>query len=209
MNTATYPSIHPHIKPFDAGQFKVVSFELSEKEVEEAKMRAIFSRSSGEVSSLVAGRYMKLVDTKRQQIVMSDTPMELETNAEFVENAKGSVFVGGLGLGIVLMAIQKKPEVTRILVVEREQELVDRIVSMLPLDSKVEVVQGDIFTYETTERFNTQYFDIWNTICGDNWEEMKTLNARYRKNRHPKAWVRSWRQEDCRSIVYEENKYSW
>mgnify|MGYP000786328328 FL=1 len=42
---------------------------------------------------------------------MSDTPMEKETNRDFVHNAHGNVLIGGLGIGLIILAIQNKEDV--------------------------------------------------------------------------------------------------
>lgn len=192
--------------PFETDRFRLEHFSLTKKEVDKARLMAAFRGGSAyaEVYTLKPGKYAKLVDKKFHEIVMSDTPMELETNAEFISAARGSVMIGGLGLGLVLLAIQKKPEVTRILVVEKEQELIERISRQLPLNSKVEVVQGDILSFETKEKFDTLYFDIWNNICGDNWNDMKKLHARYRKNKAPGAWMDSWRSKHCKRLLRQD-----
>jgi hypothetical protein len=201
-----YIDIQEHVQPFESPSFKVEHIHIDQKMVEEVKFRSALRGQVKEVRTLKAGRYIKLTDKRKKEIVMSDTPMELETNNEVLENARGSVLIGGLGLGIILLAIQKKKEVKRIVVVEKEMELIIRIASQLPLNNKVEIVHGDILTWETDEKFDTQYFDIWNHISGDNWAEMKALNARYRKNRNKGAWVRSWRQDDCQRLERETRR---
>lgn len=209
MQATLYPSIKKHVQPFETERFKLEKFELSDEKVKQIKMSAAFGGGERyrEVYNLEAGMYVKLVDKKQHQIVMSDTPMELDTNREFVVNAKGTVLIGGLGIGVVLLAIQKKKEVKRVLVIEKEKELIDRIVPMLPLNKKVRVVHGDIFEFETKEKFDTLYFDIWNNICGDNWQDMKKLHARFRKNKNPEAWMGSWRKSDCQRLNRQDTSY--
>ena len=201
-----YKNIKSHIPPFVGDRFRIEHFVLSKKAVEQAKFSALIRGTSGEVHSLEAGTYVKLVDTEKKQIVMSDTPMELETNRTFVQEARGTVLVGGLGLGIVLLAIQSKKEVKRIVVVERERELIEYVGKLLPLNKKVEILHGDINTYETVRKFDTIYFDIWNTICGDNWDEMKKLHRRFRKNLNTDGWLGSWRDDDCKRLKAAERR---
>lgn len=54
---------------------------------------------------------------------MSTTPHEVMTQWPGVQMAKGRVVVGGLGLGWFLNAVCEKPEVTEVIVVEREYHL--------------------------------------------------------------------------------------
>ena len=59
---------------------------------------------------------------------MSDTNMEKRTNLEFVRNAYGNVVVGGLGIGLILMAIQDKEDVRTITVLEKSKEIIQMVV---------------------------------------------------------------------------------
>lgn len=65
----------------------------------------------------------------------------------------------------------------------------------------VTIVQGDIFTYETTAKFDTIYFDIWDNICGDNWDGMKRLHRKFRSKLRKGGWMSSWRKEDCQHLA--------
>jgi hypothetical protein len=56
---------------------------------------------------------------------MSLTPMEMMTQRSGVKMAKGTVVIGGLGLGWLLRKVCEKPEVERVAVVEKCQELLD------------------------------------------------------------------------------------
>jgi len=49
------------------------------------------------------GKYIRL--RHGIEVVMSDTDMEKRTNARFVANAHGNVLIGGLGIGMILLAI--------------------------------------------------------------------------------------------------------
>lgn len=187
-----------HLNDSECGRFKIRRFNMTEKDVEHAKMMAMFGGYYGDVYSLKPGEYIKLIDADRDEIVMSDTPMEVETNSSFVENAHGRVLVGGLGLGIILLEIQDKKEVSEIVVVEKYQEIIDLVAKNLPLNDKVKIVQSDIFDFAVEKGFDTIYFDIWNTICEDNWEDMKKLRRKWCRAITKGGWIQSWRQEDCR-----------
>lgn len=207
MNTVKYADVKKYLPPIDGQRFKIEHFELSKERVEREKMQAMFSGSYGEVYSLKPGKYIKLIDKEYHDIVMSDTPMELDTNREFVENAKGRILIGGLGLGLILLTVMKKPEVKEIVVVEKYQEVIDLVGKNLPLNKKVKLLLGDIMEYPIEKGFDTIYFDIWNNICADNWDDMKVLRRKWCRSLNEGGWIGSWRQDHCQRLSKEDRQY--
>lgn len=153
--------------------------------------------------SIPHGRYIRL--THGSDVVMSDTLMEKRTNLNFVVNAHGKVLVAGLGIGMILLAIQDKPEVQKIVVVEKYQEVIDLVADQLPLNDKVEIVVGDINEYVPIEKFNTIYFDIWNWIHSDVYDdEMKPLISKFRKYlvskaEDPNRFIDCWAKNEAKN----------
>ena len=157
---------------------KTGDFELSHFEIEENNLYAMFH-------GIPCGKFVRLLHNG--SVVMSDTDMEKRTNANFVRNAHGNVLIGGLGIGLILLAIQDKPEVEKIVVVEKHREVIDLVKDQLPLNGKVEVVNADVWEYTPEEKFNTIYMDIWNYINTDVYRDsMKPLIVRYKKFLVPK-----------------------
>ena len=64
------------------------------------------------------GNYVRL--RHNGQIVMSNTGMELRTNMDFCLKANGDVLIGGLGIGLIILAIQDNPEVRSITILEKK-----------------------------------------------------------------------------------------
>lgn len=194
----------------DEGQFKTEYIVMDEDFIKLEKMRAAANpRMYYEVLDLAPGTYVKLIDTKTNSLLMSDTPMELRTNSEFINKAHGQILIGGLGLGIVLLAIQDKPEVRGITVVEKHQKLVDFILARIPYNEKVVVYTRDIFEFiphDEDVKYDTIYFDIWNDLSASNYPETKTLHKRFRKylNRkeNPNVWMDSWRRETFKDLYF-------
>ena len=146
---------------------KTGDFELSHFEIGENNLYAMFH-------GIPCGKFVRLLHNG--SVVMSDTDMEKRTNANFVRNAHGNVLIGGLGIGLILLAIQDKPEVEKIVVVEKHKEVIDLVKDQLPLNEKVEVANADVWEYTPTEKFNTIYMDIWNLINTDVYQKsMKNL----------------------------------
>lgn len=184
------------------GNWRVDHFTMTKAEVDFAKMRGSFHPGGyAEVYDLEPGNYCRLV-WANMDTIMSDTPMELRTQASPVRSATGDCLIGGLGLGIFILQLQDKPEVKSILVVEKEQDVIDLVQPHLPLTSKVTIIKGDIFDkaiIDRTRRFDFIYFDIWANICGDNAYEVGRLKRRWRsalRKENPSAWIGAWREED-------------
>ena len=147
---------------------------------------------SGRIFRVEDGEYVRLHIDK--DLVMSDTHMERLTNMEFVNNAKGRVMIAGLGIGLIINAIIDDPLVTEILVVEKNQDVID-IVSPKFKNEKLKIVCADIFEYKIgkSEKFDTIYFDIWTDIMVENIEEIKTLHRKFRINKKSKeSFMGSW-----------------
>lgn len=154
------------------------------------------------------GEYIRLLD-KRERFdgcIMSDTPMEHRTNYGILNRANGDVLIGGLGIGMILLQLMNKEEVKSITIIEKYQDIIDIVGSQLPLNDKVKIVQGDIFenTFPRGTKFDTIYFDIWNYINSDVYEEMKELKKSYRrclrsKKENPNSWIGCWAEREAKN----------
>lgn len=164
--------------------------EIKHFTVSPCDFRAIY------IDHMIAGKeYVKLIVD--DDIMMSDAPMECASNEWVVNNAHGDVLIAGLGLGLILLPIMEREDVTSVTVVESNQNVIDIVAPQLPINSKVEVLHADIFTYSPSRMFDCIYFDIWPVICKDYAEQMKWLLNKY--NAYLKdnslAWTKCW-QED-------------
>jgi len=142
-----------------------------------------------------------LRDNDKREIVMSDSWMEQETNIELVQEATGHVLIGGLGIGMILLALQERPEVLSITVVEISQELHDFIVPNLDLNDKVRIVISDIHDFEPDRLFDFAYCDIWNDTSGDNLDEMEELTDKFEDIDE----VRHWRYDKTVELSNEDD----
>lgn len=77
-------------------------WKLQKFEIKNDNIRAMFD-------GITPGKYIRLLHN--DACVMSDTDMERMTNLDFCVNACGDIIIGGLGIGMIIMAIQDKPEV--------------------------------------------------------------------------------------------------
>lgn len=152
-------------------------------------------------------------------IMMSDTPMERNTNRDFIRKANGDVIIFGLGLGLVILPLLKKENVKSILVVELYQDLIDLVQPILKIhdtENKLSIIQGDCFEIHKTitkdKKFDSVYGDIWIEICTDNYAEMKTLtkNWKNRINReNSNAFIDHWMKDFLKKQIAEEKRQSF
>lgn len=152
-------------------------------------------------------------------IMMSDTPMERNTNRDFIQKANGDVIIFGLGLGLVILPLLKKENVKSILVVELYQDLIDMVEPILKkhdTENKLKVIQGDCFDIHNSipkeKKFDVVYGDIWISICTDNYEEMKTLtkNWKNRINRdNPNAFIDHWLKDYLKREIVKDKRDSY
>lgn len=170
-----FKNMHEILNEGQIGNFKLEKFDVGKND---------FSAWKDGVSP---GSYIRLINSR--DVIMSNIAMEERTNTKFVKNANGDVFIAGLGIGLIVLAIQDKEEVKSITILEKYPEIIELVGNQLPLNEKVKIVQGDVFKYEFPKgtKFDTIYFDIWNYINSDIYEEMKLLKAKYRKYRRSKT----------------------
>jgi hypothetical protein len=195
------------LKPAQSEHFMVDIFEVTQKDVDVVRLRDLMNRR-GEYYGFEPGKYARLshreANGSRGATIMSDTWMEQQSNLEFVRQARGNVLIAGLGIGMVLLAIQDKPEVNYITVVEKEAEVIELVRSQLPLNGNVTIVNQDIFDFKPDTLYDTIYFDIWDGITADNYPEMKKLHRKLASKRRNGGWMSSWRRRDCQRMSKED-----
>ena len=189
---------HRHNSESASGSYLIRHVEVKESDAFE-KVR------NPELEGQLDQNVCVLVDTVKGEIVMSDSWMEQETNIEFVRAAKGDVLIGGLGMGMILLALQDKSEVTSITVVEISQELVDFILPNLPLNDKVKIVVSDIHDFIPDKKYDLVYCDIWNDISGNNYDEMNDLTHKFREHKA----VAHWRFDRTEEMHMEDDYYGY
>lgn len=128
-----------------------------------------------------------LLDGPTLAVWMSLTPMEVFTLREGISLAKGTVVIGGLGMGYLLRKVCEKATVERVIVVEQSRELLDWFGAKLcATHAKVtDVICGDAFDQLGKFDSSTRYlFDIWPQY-GDAREDARFQAA---KQQHRFLW---------------------
>lgn len=216
----------------ESGTYKLEAFDVSQQDADR------FNIGARRGSMIYPGSYMRLMQKNtsyegrgKGQMIMSDTPFERFTNAEFVYHANGNVLIAGLGMGMILIPLMANPAVKSITVVEKDAYLIDFILPQLRAYYRQNaylrdqwgklgmgvwpIVHSDIFQWmprEKTTLFDTIYFDIWPTVNADNYEEMKRLHRRFAKrlNReNPRAFMDSWQRDEVKRQMREQRIYGW
>jgi len=121
-----------------------------------------------------------LLDGGTLAVWMSITPMEVFTLREGISMAKGTVIIGGLGMGYLLRKVCAKTTVERVIVVEQSRELLEWFGHRLCADQPkvTDVICGD--AYDQLGQFGDQaryLFDIWPTY-GDAAEDSRFQAAK-------------------------------
>lgn len=160
--------------------------------------------------------YINLIK-KGEGVMMSDTPMERNSNRYFLQKANGDVLIFGLGLGLIVFPLINDELVKSITVVELYQDLIDLVepkIKDMDTDGKVKIIKGDAFTHELPkgQLFDTIYFDIWLDINPEDYNEHKKLKNRYRKHLNkvnPSFFMDAWLSDHHKTeLAREKRMYS-
>lgn len=145
------------------------------------------------------GTYTRLIHIEAAAPMMSDTFHEINDSLHFINLARGKVLINGLGLGVVVKALLKKPEVLRIDVVELEQDIIDLVAPTYRKDSRFSVYHGDAFTFRFPKdaTWDFAWHDIWPVIRTDNLPEITRLKRRYAKKA---GYQESWVERELRDL---------
>lgn len=188
------------------GKAALYKFTVDKAASDFTKLRAIINNRPFDYCP--QGDYIKLY--VGNTLMMSDTKMERDTNFEFVYQAKGDVFIAGLGIGLIIHNLKdkiKKGIVKSITVIEISQDVID-LVSEYFKDIEIKYICGDVLEYKPKkdEFYDTIFFDIWPLISSDNLSEMSILHRRFARHKRAGGWMGSWCQNECRKLRRDENR---
>lgn len=175
-------------------------WKLEKFEIKQGNFRAM-------LDGIMPGTYIRL--THNGECVMSDTSMEQRTNLRFCSKAYGDIIIGGLGIGMIVMAIQDKPEVKSITVIEKNQEVIDLVASQLDFNEKVNIICSDVFEWkpERGVKYDMAYMDIWNWINEDIYKkEIQPLKRKYArflrgKDINPNRFNECWAEYQAKNGI--------
>jgi len=177
----------------------MIKVELPEMTKGEWKVEK-FTVDRTDFHSLIHGRAVPVGETftrltRNGNLVMSDTPAEMNDHYMAVRFAQKHCLLNGLGLGMVLKNILLSEIVTKVTVIEISQDLIDLILPYYQ-DSRIEFVCTNAFDYQPPKgiMYGMVWHDIWDDICTDNLPEMERLHRKYGRRA---VWQGSWGKELC------------
>lgn len=187
--------MHTRIPEGEKGIAKVTHFEVDSKLASSTSIRALVTR--GREEPISEGRYCQLHVGGR--MMMSDTNMEQRTNRTVIRMARGHVLISGLGVGMILVPILDKPEVTKVTVLEKYQDVID-LVSPHLTHPKLEIIQADVFDYRPAKgtKYDVIYHDIWPVLSTNDLVAMTKLHRKYGRYLATGGWQESWRRDDLK-----------
>lgn len=184
-----FPDLLKIIPPGKKGDVVIKKITVTKEE----SLRSLMGLDAG-LLYCEAGDYLRL--TIGNEIVMSNTRMEKNTNWDVVNKANGLVLIAGLGIALIIIPILQKENVRRVVVVEKNPNVIDLVYPHVK-HPKLEMVRGDIFEWVPKKgtKFDTIYFDIWNEINSKNLPEMRRLSIRFKpyfNSKNPDRFIDSW-----------------
>ncbi|MDD5304708.1 MAG: class I SAM-dependent methyltransferase [Elusimicrobia bacterium] len=186
--------IAEYVPPGRLGVWAVERFQVSDADAKWAALRAGIAGGGFGRGALPVGEYTSL--RRGGELVMSDTPDELQDLWDVEREAHGHCLVAGLGLGCVAVKLALKPRVSRVTVIEVAPEVVALVGQPLlaRFADKLEIVTADIFAWQPQRgvRYGAAWFDIWDNICGDNLPSMQKLRRRFARRAN---WKGCWCEE--------------
>jgi hypothetical protein len=206
-----WPSLTEILPESENDGARIAYIDISPEDSKRSAMR-------GGLEYVKAGRYVQLF-VKGEGLVMSDTRMERFSNISVVSDATGDVLIAGLGLGLIVIPICLKDRVRSVTVIEKSQAVIDLVEPRLRKHlgdsaSKLTVICEDIFEWKPPkgQKWETIWFDIWPTICGDALPEIARLKQRFkmRVRRNGDGWFfRAWMEEHLRAERRREQNNPW
>ncbi len=178
-----------------SGDWKLQNFEVDEEKIGLMNFRTL--RDNRPHRIVTTGEYTRL--TRNNTVVMSDTHAEAWEHQEALF-AKGNVLIAGLGIGFVLGTLAYKEDVSSIMVIEKSEDVIKMVAPYYEHLDNVTIVQGDIFKFKIPDWIDFCWFDIWDDICFDNYEEMQVL---HQKARDISADSAAWSERDLLSEYNE------
>ena len=150
MNDNSYHLYYKYYKPFN--YFLYDEIKVKDKDYKEINSLGYFNTP-----------FKYLVLDKNDETWMSIIPHEINTMKEDISKIKGNIVVYGLGLGYFIYLASLKEDVNKIIVIEKDIEIINIFNKyLLPLfnnksKDKIIIVNDDAFSFNETKLVNNKY----------------------------------------------------
>lgn len=192
MKVAGYNDMSPIIPEGQVGDFKITHRTKPKDEV--AFDTVMRSKVDWTMRFARSGTYCILHNVKEaDEVLMSDTDMERTTNRHALQDAKGHVLIGGLGIGMLPYHMCRKKKVESVTVLELQEEVIDLVAPHIR-HPKLRVIQGDVHyppALPWWPEFDYIYLDIWQQVRVE-WVELEKLMTAYQEYLAPGGKVDAW-----------------
>ena len=145
------------------GRYKVCvpEGESNDWKVEKFHQTFFWSEHEHYGRSVPPGDYTRLIF--RDEVIMSDSPVEIRDHLEFIKKAHGRCLINGLGLGMVLQAVRNKRTVTHIDVVEKSPDVIRLVWPTYASLPDVTLHEADAYTmrWPRGTKWDCAWHDIW------------------------------------------------
>lgn len=100
-----------------------------------------------------------------KETVMIDDPLQWYGMQDLARHCKGKVMLGGLGMGLILHALQDNRDVTEIHIIENNCDVIELMFDNLPKDPKWKIIPEDVYLYldhyARGQKYDTVVLDTW------------------------------------------------
>jgi len=157
-----------------SGKWSIEKFHITERDAGLHFLRCLINGYPER--AVVSGDFTRLV-FDNSEIVMSDTPAEINDHLPFISQAHGHVLIAGLGLGFVAEQCALRPEVDSVTVIEIEKDVIALVKDHLAKYDKITIIEGDALDWvaDIDGYYNCVWLDIWPSINPDNLKEILGL----------------------------------
>lgn len=190
------------------GAARIERYTITEEKAEGINWKRVFNEDDralsypGEYTGLVLCDAFPDFPQKSKRLgglmVMSDEASEIADHLPFIEMAMGKVLITGLGIGVCLQALLRKPDIEHVTVVEKSSDVLALVAAhYLAMfgGERITFVNSDAFAWLPPKGafFDFAWHDIWPLAMGAYWREHVTLLHRYGiVARHQESWRGEW-----------------
>lgn len=192
-----------------SGPWKIERFTITKEAADSFNLGQVMSSAGSGIGprTVDPGTYVRLRH-KDRGVVMSNTRAEMRDHIEPWQKAKGECLIMGLGLGMISLACLRKPEVTKVTVIERDPYVINLVAPTLiyHYGDKINVIPADALEWKPPKdvRYGMVWHDIWDAISEENKPEMSKLHRRFGRRTD---WQGSWGKWQIEQMMRRDREY--